>query len=51
MKIKNFADKIFNNISVAFPQNIETKNYLKKFNLRKIKVLGNLKFAENSEKI
>ena len=49
MKIKNFADTIFKNISVAYPQNIETKNYLKKFNLRKIKVLGNLKFAENSE--
>ena len=51
MKIKNFADKIFNNISVAFQQNIETKNYLKKFNLRNIKVLGNLKFAENLRKI
>ena len=49
MKIKNFADTIFKNISVAYPQNIETKNYLKKFNLRKIKVLGNLKFAEISE--
>ncbi len=50
IKIKNFADKIFNYITIAYPQNTETKNYLKKFNLRKIKVLGNLKFAENPEK-
>ena len=49
VKIKKFADTIFNNITIAYPQNIETKNYLKKFNLKKIKVLGNLKFAENTE--
>ena len=49
IKIKNFAYSIFNNITIAFPQNIETKNYLKKLNFTKIKVIGNLKFAENPE--
>ncbi len=48
-KIKNFAESIFNKITVAYPQNIETKNFLKKFNLKKIKEIGNLKFAENNE--
>ena len=49
IKIKNLAYSIFNNITIAFPQNIETKNYLKKLNFTKIKVIGNLKFAENPE--
>ena len=49
IKIKNFAYSIFNNITIAFPQNLETKNYLKKLNFTKIKVIGNLKFAENPE--
>ena len=48
-KLKNFAESIFNKITVAYPQNIETKNFLKKLNLKKIKEIGNLKFAENYE--
>ena len=48
-KIKNFAESIFNKITVAYPQNIETKKFLKKFSLKKIKEIGNLKFAENYE--
>ena len=45
--IKNFAELIFNYIDIAFPQNIETKIYLKKLNFRKVIVTGNLKFIEN----
>ena len=46
---KKFSISIFKSISYAFPQNLETKNYLKKFNISNIKNLGNLKFAENYE--
>ena len=47
MKVKNFSKSIFNKISFAYPQNLETKLYLKKIGFNKIKNLGNLKFAEN----
>ena len=48
MKIKNFTKSIFNQISVAYPQNYETKTYLKKIKVNKIKLIGNLKFVENN---
>ena len=47
MKIKNFAKSIFNKIKIAYPQNIETRNYLNKLKVKKIKSLGNLKFIEH----
>ena len=47
--LKNFAKSIFNKITIAYPQNLETVKYLKKFNVNKIRHLGNLKFAENFE--
>ena len=34
-KLKYFSFSIFKRITVAFPQNIETKNYLKKLNIKK----------------
>ncbi len=46
-KIKNFAYTVFGKISFAYPQNLETKNFLKKLKTKKINYLGNLKFAEN----
>ncbi len=46
-KIKNFANSIFNNISVAYPQNQETIIFLQKLKTKKINYVGNLKFAEN----
>ncbi len=49
-KLNYFSFSIFKRITVAFPQNIETKIYLKKLNTKKIKPIGNLKFAENPEK-
>jgi 3-deoxy-D-manno-octulosonic-acid transferase len=47
--IKSFSDSIFKNISKAYPQNDETFNYLKKLNVSKIKIIGNLKFANNDK--
>ena len=47
MSIKSFARSIFNNILIAYPQNLETLSFLKQMNLRKINLIGNLKFAEN----
>ena len=49
IKIKSFAKLIFNKISIAYPQNLETKNFLKKLNTKNIKYIGNLKFAENDD--
>ena len=49
MKIKNFTNSIFNTITIAYPQNIETKFFLKKMSATKIKLIGNLKFIENNK--
>ena len=49
MKIRNFTKSIFNKITIAYPQNLETKSFLKKINATKINLIGNLKFAENYE--
>ena len=46
-KLKDFTEKVFNKITIAYPQNQETKFFLKKFKTKKIKTIGNLKFAEN----
>ena len=48
IKFKNFSKNIFNKISIAFPQNLETKFFLKNLNVRKIKHIGNLKFIKNN---
>ena len=47
MIINNFSKKIFSKISIAYPQNSETKSYLKKIGIKNIKSIGNLKFAEH----
>ena len=44
--LKNFSEKVFNKITIAYPQNLETKYFLKKLKVKKIKTIGNLKFAE-----
>ena len=49
IKIKYFSKSIFNKITVAYPQNIETKTFLKKINPQKINMVGNLKFAQYNE--
>lgn len=47
MMLKKFSQKIFDKILIAFPQNLETKFFLNKLKVKKIKHIGNLKFAEN----
>ena len=46
IKIKNFGKSVFDNLTIAYPQNRETNSYLKKLTSSKINHLGNLKFAE-----
>ena len=50
IKIKYFSREIFNKITIAFPQNLETKLFLKELKPNKIKTIGNLKFTENDDK-
>ena len=47
--IKSFSNSVFKNISKAYPQNNETLNYLKKLNISRIKIIGNLKFTKNDQ--
>jgi len=47
IKFNNFAKNIFNKITIAYPQNKETKYYLNKLQVKKIKEIGNLKLIEN----
>ena len=47
IKIKDFSKKVFNMIKVAYPQNLETKSFLKKIKVKKINDIGNLKFIED----
>jgi len=49
-KIIKFSKFIFNNFDLALAQNNETKKYLKLLGLKKIKILGNLKFSETKIK-
>ena len=46
---KNFSQQVFSKISIAYPQNQETKYFLKKLKVKKIKTIGNLKFAESDD--
>ena len=48
MKIKYFSKSIFNKITVIYPQNLETKYFLRNLFSKKINLIGNLKFAENN---
>ena len=41
---KHFSKSVFKNISLALPSNSETKNFLKKLGVNKIKLIGNLKY-------
>ncbi len=49
MMLGSFARSIFNKITISYPQNLETAQYLKILKVNKISHLGNLKFAENFE--
>jgi len=45
--ISSLSRDLFGSFEATYPQNIETKKYLKTLGVKKIKTLGNLKFAEN----
>ena len=47
--VKKFSNSVFKNISIAYPQNEETLDYLKQLNVSKIKKIGNLKFTNNEQ--
>ena len=47
----NFAKTLFRNIDLCLTSNRETKNYLKKLGAKKIKYIGNLKYAQSEYKI
>ena len=44
-----FSKNIFHNISKAYPQNQESRTFLKKLNVKKIDKIGNLKFCEEKK--
>ncbi len=44
---ESFARQVLSSIKIAYPQNKDTKKYLKKFQVNKIKLLGNLKYIES----
>ncbi len=46
-KLKSFSYNIFNKINIAYPSNQETIVYLKKLQVSKINLIGNLKFSES----
>ena len=46
-KFRKHSSKIFNLIDIAYPQNNETKKYLKHLGVKKINLIGNIKFIEN----
>ena len=50
MKIKGFFKSVLENVTIAYPQNVETRKYLKKMKINNIKLIGNIKFAENNNK-
>ena len=47
--VQNFAETIFSKISLALPSNLETKIFLKKLGVKKIKIAGNLKYYGKSK--
>ena len=46
----NFSKKIFEKITLALPQNMESKKYLKLLGTKNIKLAGNLKFFGGAQK-
>ena len=49
LKFKHFTKSILENIKIAYPQNKETKSYLKKLGLGNYAEVGNMKFAEYND--
>ena len=51
MMVRSFAEDVFSKISLALPQNLETKRYLKMLGVKKIELAGNLKFYGEKKNI
>ena len=49
--VRSFAEEVFSKISLALPQNLETKRYLKMLGVRKVEFPGNLKFYGEKQNI
>jgi len=47
LSLKKYAQSIFKYITLSYPQNFETLQYLKKLKVKNIKYIGNLKFIKN----
>lgn len=45
-KLSSFSKKLFQTFDYTFPQNMESKSYLNKLGVKKIKLIGNLKFTQ-----
>ena len=50
IKFKNFAQSVFCKIKYSYPQNLETKSFLKTLSVLNINNIGNLKFIQNKDK-
>ena len=46
-KLGSFSKNLFQSFDQTYPQNIESEKFLKKFDVKRIKFIGNLKFAQN----
>ena len=47
-KINSFSNKIFQIFDKIFPQSKETKNFLNILGIKNTKIIGNLKYCDNS---
>ena len=47
--IRSFSESIFDLIDISYPQNLETKKFLKKLKVKNIKSIGNIKFIKNDD--
>ena len=47
----NFAQTLFDKFNLCLCSNNETKKYLKKLGAKKVKYIGNLKYAQSEQKI
>ena len=48
-KLGDFSKSIFNSIDIAYPQNNETKIFLKELKVKNIKIIGNLKYIDSGD--
>ena len=47
-KLGSFSKNLFQTFNYCYPQNLESKKYLKKLGVKNLKYLGNLKYVQNN---